>query len=136
MLCGNCSPCQDMQLMHTTRSEHAGTLGCAAAIGRSNTCVVQQQYSKAVSIHQTSANVCRKALKGFIRLGPKHRDLSPSLNTCCNYLLIPHHSATCFETGKPLEKLMSSRSRSTCPCYSQTSMPAAGFCMYAWAKPQ
>ena len=89
--------------MHTTWSEHAGTLGCAAAIGRSNNCVVQQQFSKAVPIHQTSANVCSKALKGFTRLGPKHRELNPSLNTCCNTLLIPHHSAAWFETGKPLK---------------------------------
>ena len=117
--------------MHTMQSEHAGTLGCAAATRLLNTCVVQQQYGKAVPIHQTSAmaSVCRKALKGFTRLGPKHRDL----NTCCNILLIPRHSAAWSETGK---KLMSSRSRSTCPCCSQTSTPAAGFSMYAWAKPQ
>ena len=66
-------------------------------------------------------------IKGFTRLGPKHRDS----NTCCSTLLRPHHSAAWSET----RKLMRSRSRLTCPCCSQTSTLATGFSMYAWAKP-
>ena len=86
---------------------------------------MQQQHGKAVPIHHPSAvaNVCRKVFRGFTRLGPKHRDL----NTCCNTLLIPHHSAVWSETGK---NLMSSRSRSICLSCSQKSTPATGFpCM-------